>query len=71
MTTVVHLETVVDLDQTVGEIEDTALSVVGPDEPAEGQTREEVTAAHWRHLATVLRQRGVAADPGMLRTLPH
>ncbi|MEV6865197.1 hypothetical protein AB0M44_29835 [Streptosporangium subroseum] len=55
----------------VGEIEDTARTVVGPDEPAEGQTHEEVAAAHWMHLVTVLGERGVAADPDALRMLPH
>ncbi|WP_433461976.1 hypothetical protein [Spirillospora sp. CA-128828] len=56
---------------TVDEIENTALTVVGPDEPFDGQTREEEAAAHWRHLAAVLRERGVAAGPDTLRTLPH
>ncbi|WP_204358839.1 hypothetical protein [Streptosporangium sp. 'caverna'] len=113
MTTVVHLETAVDLDEradsdprrvsvsatlsavldngrritllddrgwgstglwettAVGEIEDTARTVVGPDEPAEGQTHEEVAAAHWTHLVAVLGERGVAADSDALRRLPH
>ncbi|WP_436759125.1 hypothetical protein [Streptosporangium sp. V21-05] len=113
MTTVVHLETTVDLDEradsdprrvsvsatlsavlddgrritllddrgwggtglwettTAGEIEDTSRTVVGPDEPAENQTYEEVAAAHWTHLAAVLGGHGVAADPDALRTLPH
>lgn len=56
---------------TVGEIENTALTVVGPDEPVEGQTCEEVAAAHWTHLAAVLGERGVAASPDTLRALPH
>jgi hypothetical protein len=112
MTTVVHLETSIDLDgadndprrvsvsatlsavlddgrritllddrgwgttglwetTTVGEIENTALTVVGPDEPVEGQSREEVAAAHWTHLAAVLGARGVVTGPDTLRTLPH
>jgi hypothetical protein len=56
---------------TVGEIEDTARTVVGPDEPAEGQTHEVMAAAHWTHLAVVLGERGVATGPDALRTLPH
>jgi hypothetical protein len=56
---------------TVGEIEDTARTVVGPDEPAEGQTHEEMAAAHWTHLAAVLGERGVVTGPDALRTLPH
>ncbi|MFI6512018.1 hypothetical protein ACIBCT_30825 [Streptosporangium sp. NPDC050855] len=113
MTTVVHLETFVDLDErhdddprrvsasatlsavlddgrritllddrgwgstglwettTAGEIEATALTVVGPDEPAEGGTHEEAAVAYWTHLAAALRERGVAADPDTLRSLPH
>jgi hypothetical protein len=55
----------------VGEIEDTARTVVGPDEPAEGQTHEEVAAAYWTHLVAVLGECGVAADSDTLRTLPH
>jgi hypothetical protein len=55
----------------VGEIEDTARTVVGPDEPAEGQTHEGVAAAHWTHLVAVLGEHGVAADSDALRTLPH
>ncbi|WP_371783895.1 hypothetical protein [Streptosporangium subroseum] len=57
--------------RAVGEIEDTARTVVGPDEPAEGQTHEEVAAAHWTHLVAVLAERGVAANSDALRTLPH
>ena len=56
---------------TVEEIEDTARTVVGPDEPIEGQTYEEVAAAHWAHLATLLGRQGVIADAGALRSLPH
>jgi hypothetical protein len=56
---------------TAGEIEDTARTVVGPDEPAEGQTHEEMAAAHWTHLAVVLGERGVATAPDAPRTLPH
>ncbi|MEV0621940.1 hypothetical protein AB0I81_52080 [Nonomuraea sp. NPDC050404] len=56
---------------TAGEIESTTLTVVGPDEPVEGQTHEEVAAAHWAHLAAVLGEGGVAAGPDTLRALPH
>ena len=56
---------------TVTEIEDTARTVVGPDEPAEGQTSEEVAAAHWAHLAALLSTQDVIADPGMPRSLRH
>ena len=56
---------------TVEEIEDTARTVVGPDEPIEGQTHEEVAAAHWAHLTTLLGTQGVIAAAGALQSLPH
>jgi hypothetical protein len=56
---------------SIEEIEDTARTVVGPDEPAEGQTHEEVAAVHWAYLAGVLRRHGSDADVGTLRSLPH
>ncbi|MGW5360613.1 hypothetical protein [Actinopolymorpha pittospori] len=56
---------------TIEEIEDTARTVVGPDEPIEGETYEEEAAAYWAHLATLLGRQGVIADAGALRLLPH
>lgn len=51
---------------TVEEIEDTARTVVGPDEPVDGQTYEAAADAHWAHLAARLGGHG-----GDLRSLPH
>ncbi|MCE7080397.1 hypothetical protein [Streptomyces sp. ST2-7A] len=56
---------------SVGEIEETARTVVGPDEPGEGGTHEEMAADHWGHLTDILRRGGVAADPAELEHLPH
>ncbi|WP_157180956.1 hypothetical protein [Actinopolymorpha alba] len=56
---------------TVEEIEDMARTVVGPDEPVEGQTYEEAAATHWAYLAALLRGQGVIADAKALRSLPH
>lgn len=56
---------------SVAEVEETARTVVGPDEPAEGSTREEMEADHWAYLARRLRGHGLSADPGELRRLPH
>lgn len=56
---------------SVAEIEETARTVVGPDEPFGDHTREHMERTHWDHLAGVLRARGVAADGDELRGLPH
>ncbi|WP_165988441.1 hypothetical protein [Streptomyces sp. YIM 98790] len=56
---------------SVEEIEATARTVTGPDEPAAGETHEQTAAAHWRSLAAVLERHGVAADPRELQRLPH
>jgi hypothetical protein len=53
------------------EAEDTARTVVGPDEPAGGLSAEEMAAGHWATLAHALRRHGVAADPAELAALPH
>jgi hypothetical protein len=56
---------------SVDEIEQTARTVVGPDEPFAGSTREELEAGHWDHLSDVLRRQGVVADAEELKQLPH
>jgi hypothetical protein len=43
---------------SVEEIVDTARTVVGPDEPFEEGSHEDMEADHWAHLAEVLRQQG-------------
>lgn len=53
------------------EIESTARTVVGPDEPDDGETHEQVAAAHWRYLAGVLTRHGVDIDARALERLPH
>jgi hypothetical protein len=53
------------------EIEETARTVVGPDEPPPGRTREEEAAGHWNGLARVLHGYRVAVDARELRHLPH
>ncbi len=52
-------------------IEETAVVVVGPDEPAPGQSQEEAARTHWSYLAGVLDAQGVAASADDLRSLPH
>ncbi|GAB3110226.1 hypothetical protein GCM10027160_10190 [Streptomyces calidiresistens] len=56
---------------SVGDIEETARTVVGPDEPGEDHTHEGMAADHWGHLADILRRHGVAAHPAELERLPH
>jgi hypothetical protein len=53
------------------EIETDARMVVGPDEPGEGETHEQMEAGHWEFLAGVLRRQGVDADALELARLPH
>ena len=58
-------------DMSVAEIEETARTVVGPDEPFGGHTQEHMERTHWDHLAGVLRAQGVPVDGERLRALPH
>ena len=53
------------------EIEETARFVVGPDEPFEGRSQDEMEATHWAYLADVLRQQGVVVAADDLKRLPH
>ncbi|MCX4776575.1 hypothetical protein [Streptomyces sp. NBC_01264] len=60
------------LASTSGEdLEETARTVVGPDEPFDGMTREQMAAGHWGHLADVLGQHGVDVAAHELERLPH
>jgi hypothetical protein len=56
---------------SVEDIEETARVVVGPDEPPDGYSQEEMEASHWDYLAGVLRQQGVVVDALELKRLPH
>ena len=53
------------------EIEETARVVVGPDEPFDGRSQEDMETDHWASLAEVLRQQGVVVDARELKRLPH
>ncbi|MFE6227002.1 MULTISPECIES: hypothetical protein [unclassified Streptomyces] len=52
-------------------VEETARTVVGPDEPYGDQTQEEAAEAHWTALAGILADRGVRVDPATLAGLAH
>jgi hypothetical protein len=56
---------------TVADIVDTARIVVGPDEPSDGSTHEDVAASHWAYLAEELRQQGIVVEALELSRLPH
>jgi hypothetical protein len=43
---------------SVEDIEETARCVVGPDEPFDGRSQEDMEADHWGYLSEVLRQQG-------------
>jgi hypothetical protein len=56
---------------TVEDIEDTARTVVGPDEPFEDRSQADMETGHWAHLENVLREHRVGADADKLKQLPH
>ena len=56
---------------SVEEIEETARTVVGPDEPSDSFSQEDAEQGHWAYLSAVLRQHGVVADAEDLSRLPH
>jgi hypothetical protein len=56
---------------SVEDIEQTARTVVGPDEPSDGFSQEEAEQGHWAYLSDALRQQGVFVDALALRQLPH
>lgn len=56
---------------TVEDVEETARTVVGPDEPYDGETPEQAAAGHWDALARILTRHGVPATGPELAALPH
>ena len=56
---------------SVADIVDTARVVVGPDEPFDGRSHEDMETDHWAHLTEILQQRGIVADALELKRLPH
>ena len=49
--------------ESVEDIEETARVVVGPDEPFEGRSQEDMEASHWDELAGILRRQGSRGGP--------
>lgn len=56
---------------SVEDVETTARTVVGPDEPFGDRTHEQMAADHWASMADALGQQGVEADARELAVLPH
>jgi hypothetical protein len=53
------------------EVQENARTVVGPDEPPKGRSREEEADLHWSYLERIAQKQGVAVDADELRQLPH
>ena len=58
-------------DMSIAEIEATARTVVGPDEPFDGRTQPDMERDHWAYLTEILRAHGVRVVGDRLRELPH
>lgn len=56
---------------SIADIEEEARAVVGPDEPFDGHSQEDMEADHWAYLAHILWQQGVPVDAEELKRLPH
>ena len=53
------------------DIEDTARVVVGPDEPFDDHSQDDMEAEHWAHVARVPQQHGVSVTAHELTKMPH
>jgi hypothetical protein len=53
------------------DIAETARVVVGPDEPFDGRSQDDMDTDHWNALARDLRALGVVVDADDLKQLPH
>jgi hypothetical protein len=53
------------------DVVETARTVVGPDEPADGERHEDAARQHWSLLAARLEEDGIASSADDLRALPH
>lgn len=56
---------------SVEDIQETARMVVGPDEPFDGRSQEDMEVGHWAYLQQILQKQGVIVDAAELRQLPH
>jgi hypothetical protein len=58
-------------DTSVEEVERAARVVVGPDEPAGGESRRHMAARHWAALERTFQHAGIRTDGVELKALPH
>ncbi len=58
-------------ETSVEEIQETTRVVVGPDEPFDDRSQEDMKADHWTFLHQIALRQGVAVDKAELRRLPH
>ena len=56
---------------TIQEIQDTARVVVGPDEPLDGYSREDMELEHWKEFQRIAFRQGVNVSVSELKQLPH
>jgi hypothetical protein len=58
-------------ETSVEDIQETTRVVVGPDEPPNGRSQEEMETGHWTSLQQIVNRQGIAVDAAELRRLPH
>jgi hypothetical protein len=58
-------------ETSVEDVRETTRMVVGPDEPPDDRSHEDMAAGHWAYLQRILEARGVVVDAAVLRRLPH
>lgn len=56
---------------SIEEIEETARTAVGPDEPFDSYSQAEMESDHWAYLAGTLQRQGLSVSADELRRLPH
>lgn len=60
--------TFVDLDSAANK---STVTVVGPDEPPDDLTSDDMATAHWQELQELARQQSIEISADELRRLPH
>lgn len=53
------------------QIQETARTVVGPDEPRGEQTMADATSAYWNYLRKILAEYGIESSSTELQAIPH
>lgn len=56
---------------SLDDVERTARTVLGPDEPLDGDTLDDAAVGHWAHLARQAEEAGVSVSAKALAALPH